>query len=212
MQLSASTNLCPYCQRSSKSVVEHLRKSELCRSAHGDREQSVTDRRYQHRGEESQPREENTSGVNHQSQNVDDGYDFAALDDHDEHQYSSDGETNPKKTPHPLIPPNALYNPKPSTQGSDSLDVQMEGYIKLLCFLEKIQAPIKAFDELMKLLSELETNRFNFSCYHKKPSLKSFFPQQTLSVSQLNSRCLNQNEVKRKLHRLSLLMFIVLTS
>jgi hypothetical protein len=67
-----------------------------------------------------------------------------------------------------LIPPDALYNPKPSTQGSYSLDAQIEGYIKLICFLEKIQAPIKAFDELMQLLTELDTNRFNFSCHHKK--------------------------------------------
>jgi hypothetical protein len=85
MPPSASTsNLCPYCHRSFKSVVQHLRKSELCRSAHGDSELSVTDRRNQHR-EKSQPREENASaGSNYQSQNVDDVYDFAVWDDHDQ--------------------------------------------------------------------------------------------------------------------------------
>jgi hypothetical protein len=44
----------------------------------------------------------------------------------------------------------------------------MEGYIKILCFLDKIQAPIKAFDEMMILLSELHFNQIQFGGYHKK--------------------------------------------
>jgi hypothetical protein len=47
----------------------------------------------------------------------------------------------------------------------------MEGYIKLLCFLDQIQAPIKTFDELMQLLSELNSKKFNFGNVH--PKLKS---------------------------------------
>jgi hypothetical protein len=44
----------------------------------------------------------------------------------------------------------------------------MEGYIKLLCFLDQIQAPIKMFDELMQLLSELDCNKFKFGNIHPK--------------------------------------------
>jgi hypothetical protein len=45
-----------------------------------------------------------------------------------------------------MIPADAKFHPRSYIQGSYALDAQMEGYIKLLCFLDKIQAPIKAFD------------------------------------------------------------------
>jgi hypothetical protein len=57
-----------------------------------------------------------------------------------------------------MIPSEAKFHPHSYIQGSYVLDAQMEGYIKLLCFLDKIQAPIKAFDKLTKLLSKLHDN------------------------------------------------------
>jgi hypothetical protein len=47
----------------------------------------------------------------------------------------------------------------------------MEGYIKLLCFLDKIQASIKTFDELMHLFSELDCTKFKFGHVHPKREL-----------------------------------------
>jgi hypothetical protein len=52
--------------------------------------------------------------------------------------------------------------------GSYALDSQTEGYIKLLCSLDQIQVPIKTFDELMQLLSELDCNKFKFGNVHPK--------------------------------------------
>jgi hypothetical protein len=63
----------------------------------------------------------------------------------------------------------------------------MEGYIKLLCFFDKIQAPIKTFDELMQLLSELECNKFNFR--HVHPKRKSILKHITKTFPIAPTKC-----------------------
>jgi hypothetical protein len=63
----------------------------------------------------------------------------------------------------------------------------MEGYIKIMCFLDKYQAPIKAFDELMQLVFELHISHFNFSGYHKKR--KSIMETLTKLIPTANAEC-----------------------
>jgi hypothetical protein len=76
-----------------------------------------------------------------------------------------------------VLPPDAIHHPKQRTKGSYALDTQLEGYIKILCFLDQIQAPIKTFDVLMQLLLELEGNKFKFG--HVHPKRKSILNQVT---------------------------------
>jgi hypothetical protein len=88
-----------------------------------------------------------------------------------------------------MIPSDAMYHPRSHIQGSFALDAQMEVYIKILCFLDKIQAPIKAFDKLTKLLSELHDNQFNFAGYHKKR--KSILQQVTKLFPIAKTECVS---------------------
>jgi hypothetical protein len=58
----------------------------------------------------------------------------------------TDPDLDIRNPPTLMIPADAKFHPRSYIQGLYALDAQMEGYIKLLCFLDKIQAPIKAFD------------------------------------------------------------------
>jgi hypothetical protein len=109
--------------------------------------------------------------------NEEDGDDFPFFDFQDNASINPNDRCQtdvcfPKETnnqqPVLMIPNDCEYHPSSKAKCTYALDPQMEGYIKILCFLDKIQAPIKAFDELMQLLFELHTSRFNFSSYHKK--------------------------------------------
>jgi hypothetical protein len=84
-----------------------------------------------------------------------------------------------------VLPLDAIHHPKERTKGSYTVDSQMDGYIKLLCFLDKIQAPIKTFNELMQLLSELDCNKFEFGNVHPK---RKFILTTSPKCSQLHHR------------------------
>jgi hypothetical protein len=79
---------------------------------------------------------------------------------------AADVKRNPTSEVH--LPHDRIENPIEKNKASYAIDAQTEGYIKILCFLDKIQAPIKAFDELMKLFLELHYCGFHFGNYHQK--------------------------------------------
>jgi hypothetical protein len=149
---------CPFCQRQFKSLLQHLRKSPFCREEDQlARSKSDSETDYEEINDTILP----VSG--------DDCVSFShEAPDHDERDFMLTGDHFQLQTNLPELPPDAIHNVKESTKCSFTIDPQMEGYIKILCFLDQIQAPLKTFDELMKLLFDLHQHQFNFGCVHKK--------------------------------------------
>jgi hypothetical protein len=163
---------CPYCFVQFKSVAQHVRRSIHCSAVHNEatlRRNSQNNRNVLPQDEDS----EASAGANHPDS--DNSYPFPLQEDHEGDGMFGEGNVvQPEIDEHLdnvnrlVLPPDAIYHPKERTKGSYAVDSQMEGYIKLLCFLDKIQAPIKTFDELMQLLSELDCNKFKFGNVHPK--------------------------------------------
>jgi hypothetical protein len=186
---SKTTVVCPHCSTSFVSLTQHLLQSD-CGEAY--RATHATSKKDTYPSSKDPIRD--TERVNGLIDDVDEDY-FPFVDNQDNTSINPNDccqmdilpKENNNKQPVLMIPNDCEYHPSSKAKRTYALDPQMEGYIKIMCFLDKYQAPIKAFDELMQLLFELHISHFNFSGYHKKR--KSIMETLTKLIPTANAEC-----------------------
>lgn len=185
MPNKTTKSTCPHCKCQFKSVLQHLRQSDHCKPALNASTSKIGVATNESELpnpliSEQDPIEDEDGWPNtHEDNDVPEQHSDIQTDTNHNDMYQQEEEAT--MVTQLSIPEDAIYNPKHRTLGSHAIDAQNEGYIKLLCFLDKIQAPNYAFDELMDLLFDLHVRKFNFALYHKKrrsilKSISNAFP------------------------------------
>jgi hypothetical protein len=189
---SRTTIVCPDCNQCFLCLNQHWRQSDSCGTALFRDSHETANKDTPPSSKETLPDTESLKG----RIDEDDVDDFPFVENQDNASINPNDccptddplfkETN-NKQPVLMIPHDCEYHPSSKAKRTYALDPQMEGYIKIMCFLDKIQAPIKAFDELMQLLFELHISHFNFSGYHKKR--KSIMKTLSKLIPTANAEC-----------------------
>jgi hypothetical protein len=163
---SGRDSVCPYCNEPFKSLLQHWEKDRRCGDAYRAAQSAARTFTLEHRHTpDPVPRRYD------EQSNVDENeFIMDTMDDRELYLTDTKISGDDVHSEEPRYPPDAIPNPKGTNKSSYAIDPQTEGYIKILCFLDKIQAPIKAFDELMQLILELHHCRFQFGNFHPKRS------------------------------------------
>jgi hypothetical protein len=95
-------------------------------------------------------------------------HDEKIVDDGDECSFPAVDEEIMSETPEVYYPPGTVFHP-PDARGTHfTYTNQMKGYVQILQFLDKHNAPKYAFDELMEIVRLMSIQNFDFRQVHPK--------------------------------------------
>jgi hypothetical protein len=152
-----TTELCAFCQKSYRSLIQHYRKSFCGQIYESKKVDNVTEN-------SKLSKKRYADDANHDSAMVDTGDDDPFLfDDHED----IDEDESPNIPP-VYFPAGTVFHPPEKKGQHFTYTNQQKGYVRLLTFLDKHNAPKYAFDELLEILRLMSIDKFDFRTVHPK--------------------------------------------
>jgi hypothetical protein len=154
--MSNQTENCRYCQKSYRSLIQHYRKS-YCGQVHHSQSLNI-DTVKQHAGSKrciDEYEDDDVFGGNYDHQ------DNVSFSDEQEAQICAD-------LPKVYYPEGTIFHPPEAIGTSFTYTNQTKGYVQILQFLDKHNAPKYAFDELMEILRVMSVQNFDFRSVHPR--------------------------------------------